>query len=169
MNYYHQFCWAHSIAYQVLRFYCEFRVHIFLFLTINDFCFTRNHTLIFCRSSNNVPRNNLHLFESLTIIRSEFAFGCTVCFDYIVCYFSNHNYLVLTINLFRGTPSTFVQAVFLQTVAVYMCHLLFESLFSKKKKYINTDQSQMTFSCTFFFFFFNFDLQNIYYSVLRRM
>ena len=121
----------------------------------------------FCRSSNNFPRNTSHLFESLTIIRSEFAFGCTVCFNYVVRYFSHRNFLVHTIKLFRGTPSTFVQAVFLQTVAVYMCHLLFESLFSKKKKYINTDQSQMTFSCTFFFFFFSFDLQNIYNSVLR--
>ena len=40
----------------------------------------------------------------------------------------------------RLTLSTFVQAVFIQTVAVYMCHLLFESFFHKKEK--NTDQSQ---------------------------
>ena len=131
------FCWAYSIKHYV----CDFTVNsnvispYFLRYIYHKWLLLHQKWLIhFCRLSNNFPRNSLHLFESLTIIRSEFAFGCTVCFNYIDRYFSQRNFLVHTINLFSGTPSTFVQAVFLQTVAVYMCHLLFESLFSKKKK-----------------------------------
>ena len=75
-----------------------------------------------------------YCIESLIISTSKFAFRYTICLDHTNCYYTRH-YFAYYYNIRLGAQSTFVQAVFIQTVAVYMCHLLFESFFHKKKKY----------------------------------